>query len=197
MTSQTYLRLRAVGFAEVQTGGGCTALRRDYDDGSFHLITLEGGCAAPTPDTPDEAAVMVGYYDADGELDADDYSADVLTVARDFEHAVTVAEAWPGGTWAARRARYGVPAGCTCGEAYGDRLPATPRCAYCRHRVCANCGVQYCRHEVCCHRVCPNCGRSRFHRDDCPTPEETVPGGGFEPTTGPRASEIVNPFWGP
>lgn len=52
------------GFAETQTGGGCTALERTLPDGSYLLITDDGGCE--TPRTV-KTEVLVGLYEDDGE----------------------------------------------------------------------------------------------------------------------------------
>lgn len=49
------------GFEPVETGGGCTALRKDLvTSDRYWLITDEGDCAIPTrPDEP----VLIGFYE--------------------------------------------------------------------------------------------------------------------------------------
>lgn len=83
--ARAYKELLALGFAEQQTGGGCTALRRDYPDGSYHLITLADDPTAPDAATRDDAMVQVGLFD-DGayEPSADDFADTLASVAATF-----------------------------------------------------------------------------------------------------------------
>jgi len=79
--------LRRLGFAPYRTGGNCTALRRAYPDGSYHLIVVEGshyeGLRAPATDTPPDCHVLVGFYAKtdDSEPTADDFTDSLSSVA--------------------------------------------------------------------------------------------------------------------
>lgn len=53
------------GYAVEETGGGCTAFRRNFEDGSYVLITRVDDPSVPTD--PTQPAVA-GWYDAEGNL---------------------------------------------------------------------------------------------------------------------------------
>jgi hypothetical protein len=55
------LSFETLNFHIYHTGGGCTAWRKDSRDGSFCLVTDEGGTTLPDPTNPDEI-VLVGFY---------------------------------------------------------------------------------------------------------------------------------------
>lgn len=51
------------GFERYHTGGGCEAMRREFPDGCYCLVTDNDGLSPPTfRDDP----VAVGYYDSEG-----------------------------------------------------------------------------------------------------------------------------------
>lgn len=66
--------LLGLGFVEEETGGGCTALIRRYEDGGYHIITLHADPSVPNKDDSPETLVQVGYF-AKGE---EEPSADVF-----------------------------------------------------------------------------------------------------------------------
>jgi hypothetical protein len=53
------------GFYVCETGGGCLAYRTDNENGSYLMVTDEGGCDIPREETD---YLLVGYYEnADDE----------------------------------------------------------------------------------------------------------------------------------
>lgn len=78
------------GFIEVQTGGGCIALRRDIGD-FFMLITSEDGCDAP--DLQQWESNLIGIY-REGAGDEDDREI-VCVNARVWEELVGTDEYRP------------------------------------------------------------------------------------------------------
>jgi hypothetical protein len=66
MTNEILALALHYGWEEECTGGGCDALHKDRPtgDGSYWLITEEGGCSIPRDIT---APVMRGAYRQDGE----------------------------------------------------------------------------------------------------------------------------------
>lgn len=93
MKQRPYDELRALGFEESETGGGCTALQRTYEDGSYHLITMENDPMAPDADTPDNEKVRVGLFN-DGEFEpsADDFVDELWSVAATFRQLASAEE---------------------------------------------------------------------------------------------------------
>lgn len=82
-----YQQLLALGFAESETGGGCTALQRTYADGSYHLITIATDPTAPDSNDPPDTLVNVGLYDVtDCEPSADDFQDTLANVADLFRN---------------------------------------------------------------------------------------------------------------
>ena len=61
----TKIILKRLGFDEVHTGGGCTALQKCFSDGTSILITNNGGA---TIEDMDEG-LIVGFENADGEAE--------------------------------------------------------------------------------------------------------------------------------
>jgi hypothetical protein len=55
--------LKAGGFEVWETGGGCTAWRRELADGGYCLVTSAGG---EGHEIAEGDLVIVGFYDADG-----------------------------------------------------------------------------------------------------------------------------------
>lgn len=53
------------GFIEVETGGGCVALDKIFDDGSYLRLTDDSGTGLPDP--ADWADALLGRYDSQGE----------------------------------------------------------------------------------------------------------------------------------
>jgi len=58
-------KLEKLGFTEWHTGGGCMALRKDFADGTYFLITDDDGIGFENL----ESKVMVGFYDTDESED--------------------------------------------------------------------------------------------------------------------------------
>ncbi len=59
----TEQKMKALGFTNISTGGGCTAYRKDDPQGGgYWLVTEYGGACVPTH--PQEY-VLVGCYDKD------------------------------------------------------------------------------------------------------------------------------------
>lgn len=56
---------KSYGFIEVQTGGGCVAYDKIFDDGSYLRLTDDSGTGLPDP--ADWADAILGRYDAQGE----------------------------------------------------------------------------------------------------------------------------------
>lgn len=52
------------GFFEVETGGGCKALRLDRPDGTYLFLTDESGSDVPDDDWE---ACLIGVFNVDGE----------------------------------------------------------------------------------------------------------------------------------
>ena len=51
MTRRSLHALRSMGFDFWRSGGNCSALRRDYPDGTYHLVTVLDDPRAPFTDT--------------------------------------------------------------------------------------------------------------------------------------------------
>ena len=56
--------LAVVGFHEVATGGGCNALRAEYEDGSYILLTDHEDAQVPE----DAMQISCGFYSPDGSF---------------------------------------------------------------------------------------------------------------------------------
>jgi hypothetical protein len=56
--------MKTLGFSVEVMGGGCTAYSRDNGDGSYTLVTTEGGSSAPESFSD---AVNVGTYEKNTE----------------------------------------------------------------------------------------------------------------------------------
>ena len=61
----TKIILKRLGFEEVHTGGGCTALQKCFSDGTSILITNNGGASIDGMDN----GLIVGFENADGEAE--------------------------------------------------------------------------------------------------------------------------------
>ena len=61
----TKIILKRLGFDEVHTGGGCTALQKCFSDGTSILITNNGGATIEDMDD----GLIVGFENADGEAE--------------------------------------------------------------------------------------------------------------------------------
>ena len=61
----TKIILKRLGFEEVHTGGGCTALQKCFSDGTGILITNNGGASIDGMDN----GLIVGFENADGEAE--------------------------------------------------------------------------------------------------------------------------------
>lgn len=82
-----YARLTTLGFAPVPMGGNTTALRRDYPDGTYHLITLADSPSAPDADTPPDTLCALAMYEGDHpEPIADECEDSLADIARLFAH---------------------------------------------------------------------------------------------------------------
>ncbi len=56
-------KVEKYGFTHMETGGGCTAWRRDNGDRTYYMITDEHGGGIPKGGEP----VLLGQYDDHGE----------------------------------------------------------------------------------------------------------------------------------
>ena len=61
----TKIILKRLGFDEVHTGGGCTALQKCFSDGTSILITNNGGATIEDMDD----GLIVGFENTDGEAE--------------------------------------------------------------------------------------------------------------------------------
>jgi len=61
----TKIILKRLGFVEVHTGGGCTALQKCFNDGTSILITNNGGASIEDMDD----GLIVGFENAEGEAE--------------------------------------------------------------------------------------------------------------------------------
>lgn len=67
--SEVFNRSSLIGFQQVETGGGCNALRRDAG-GIYILLTDEDGC--DVPNEQDWAENLIGIYRVSTDPSADD-----------------------------------------------------------------------------------------------------------------------------
>lgn len=72
-------KLSLPGFAEWNTGGGCTALRRDVDEDRYLIVTGNDGCEVPE----EGEDFRVGLYNDEGvEFDIEDVNAEKARESR-------------------------------------------------------------------------------------------------------------------
>lgn len=148
--------LLGLGFAEEQTGGGCTALIRRYDDGGYHVITVENDPIAPTKNDAPETMVCVGYFATE---DAEEPSADIFSEAL-WSVAATFRE---NATLEKRAASITVVPGHGSGHVVEVR-PETWRCRFC-HDVLPN-PDQSCTKPECIEAFARSMERMRGQDDD-------------------------------
>jgi hypothetical protein len=55
--------LKQLGFEEIQTGGGCTAMQKCFSDGTGILVTNNGGATTEGMDD----GIIIGFEDSEGE----------------------------------------------------------------------------------------------------------------------------------
>jgi len=83
-------KLEKLGFYNWHTGGGCQALRKDFEDGTFFMVTDDDGIGFENL----ESKVMVGFYDAedpekrlkDSGNDVDDGSGIFVTMSANLNN---------------------------------------------------------------------------------------------------------------
>lgn len=78
--------MQGQGFHLAQTGGGCDAFRRDADNGTYILVTVDGDPQAPQQTDEPVLAGLYGAADQDGRalawINADNLSELVARIRR-------------------------------------------------------------------------------------------------------------------
>jgi hypothetical protein len=62
MSKSTQLELAAQGFEIIETGGGCSAWRKNFTDGGYVLITCDA-----SHEFQDDEGIVIGFYGKDDQ----------------------------------------------------------------------------------------------------------------------------------